>query len=72
MSDALFSFTEKSFLPAAQAGTRLRPPFYIRFFAAPSSFSLPEKEERPAGVEEKEGFSPSVRLATPAGAAHLS
>ena len=58
-----FSFTEKSFLPAAQAELQ---------FAAPSSFSLPEKEERPAGVEEKEGFSLSVCIATPTGTAHLS
>ena len=49
--------------PALQAGA---------LFAAPSSFSLPEKEERPAGVEEKEGNSRSVGAATPIGAERLS
>ena len=33
--------------------------------------SAKEKEERPAGVEEKEGFSRSVCAATPTGAERL-
>ena len=41
-------------------------------FAAPSSFSLPEKEERPAGVEEKEGRLLSACTASPVGAENLS
>ena len=34
--------------------------------------SAKEKEERPAGVEEKEGFAPSCCPAPPTGAEHLS
>ena len=40
-------------------------------FAAPSSFPLPEKEERPAGVEEKEGLPHSACSALPTGAVRL-
>ena len=42
-----------------------------RFCSPLFFFSLPEKEERPAGVEEKEGFSLSVCPATPTGAVRL-
>ena len=50
------------FSPAAQAGSILQPPLL---------FLLPEKEERAAGVEEKEGFARSVYPATPTGAVRL-
>ena len=57
----------------------MRPPFLFsqkkqNFLLQPPLLflSAKEKEERPAGVEEKEGFSPSVCPATPTGAVHLS
>ena len=74
MSDALFSFTEKSFLPAAQAGMFLRPPFLYTAFCTPLFFFSLRKKKKSAvhGVEEKEGPLLSVCAACPVGAENLS
>ena len=53
----LFSLPRKGFFRLLRRWERFsRAAHGDTFFAARSSFSLPEKEERPAGVEEKEGF----------------
>ena len=63
-----FSFTEKSFLPAARGDAYAPPILYAAFCTPLFFFSCREKEERPAGVEEKEGRLLSVCRASPTGA----
>ena len=69
---AAFQSGRKSFSPAARAGRFFAHCVSGNILQPPLLFlSAKEKEERPAGVEEKEGIPHSVCIATPTGAVRL-